>query len=1193
MVRQLFPCFFALLAAVALAVSPGNTLANGPDAEPARLAHFSGHGRPTPEWWQQRREQDALTSPDWLPAEVFGLVDEGLYAIGLHPGDLDFDKRVAGPQLGLLQPVKTALDKPLSLPKVTDELVSRELDPWVVLGADPAAIAACRERLATQTVQHLYQELLGEVPDQPEQLHEALIRALNARNLSKPTFHLYRADKNSHDPGPVFDHSELTHSLSEFQSLMILFACLHEDLLSEMDRLGGQDVVRAMTLPAKLLGDQSPVSQMSPLSPEIAALRFGEQVVFPKFDARVAGVNRTLPEVWLEWERLIELVGEEINRMMGPLVRGYGAHFVELPKMGRAFASYGIDVTFDVGEGPIAGRSDEEDRAIRVVVAGLLNDQHRFRTLVPRHGPNARHGQPTLLVDMGGSDTYGPICAVAHGNLVAVIDYGPEGDTYLGGPGAFNDIGQPELDMHPVGPCAAFGGSAILIDQGGNDRYTGGDFSLGAAWMGYARLVDKTGSDSYTGGQFTQGAAAFGVAELLDLGSTPAVGDDAPEGTHPKQLGSNDNYSCSRFGQGFGYLMGIGRLEDTGGNDRYYAGGVFRHTPLWPDRYQSLSQGFGFGSRRDNWAGGIGLLVDRGAGNDGYEADIYGQGSSYWYSLGIAWDEGGNDTYRLGHYGQGAGIHLAAGILVNFSGEDTYTNYHGVGMGGAHDYAVGWLIDLDGNDHYHSNGVAQGLNNSVAILYDKSGDDTYSSRSTQAIGFGTNNSIALLIDGGGSDRHTVPVAQGSWYVRGENGILMDLLGEGEKLLSVRPATVPQWNPSSNPVVESPTKLPSAAATPESPKPGSNPQGLDEAALMALWAKACEWEVGTPENIQSIRQARNELVEEGALDFLLQQLHHEYPLELRALWGTVPHFGSEGAAELMDAAQRIVNRLPDSSRNDQPSDEAKLDVIRLRNAVELLTRFPPGEVTAEDRERCLEWARESASGREKLRLLTSMARWSELDLSSDLAQLLRDSSGLVRKGAAEALARTMATGTKPSAKVLDELSWAAGYDRYFAVRRAASDALGELLDRPNHWGDLPELPPSSNRVCFNPMPELNIALPEMPESVTLADHATVVRWGRLARLRALKAALVAVPESGSSHAYMASGQPAAVAREFLRLARQLVADQEAKPEMSDLLQDMDASIKVMLQQELHPAHRGVGYDLLDQIRLMRDQLRTAD
>ena len=57
-----------------------------------------------------------------------------------------------------------------------------------------------------------------------------------------------------------------------------------------------------------------------------------------------------------------------------------------------------------------------------------------------------------------------------------------------------------------------------------------------------------------------------------------------------------------------------------------------------PNHYFSLSQGFGYGMRPFA-GGGIGILCDL-KGDDHYVADVYGQGASYWYSVGLLLDAG-------------------------------------------------------------------------------------------------------------------------------------------------------------------------------------------------------------------------------------------------------------------------------------------------------------------------------------------------------------------------------------------------------------------------------------------------------------------------------------------------------------------------------------------------------------------------
>src|SRR5207245_1331133 len=125
----------------------------------------------------------------------------------------------------------------------------------------------------------------------------------------------------------------------------------------------------------------------------------------------------------------------------------------------------------------------------------------------------------------------------------------------------------------------------------------------------------------------------------------------------------NDLYHADLFGQGFASTWGCGVLVDLAGNDVYDAGGVHSDAPLHRDRTQSLSQGFAIGMRPDA-SGGVGVLVDV-AGNDRYLADIYGQGASYWFSLGLL----------IADHGSAAPARDTGGIglLLDAGGADVYS----------------------------------------------------------------------------------------------------------------------------------------------------------------------------------------------------------------------------------------------------------------------------------------------------------------------------------------------------------------------------------------------------------------------------------------------------------------------------------------------------------------------------------------
>ncbi len=333
-----------------------------------------------------------------------------------------------------------------------------------------------------------------------------------------------------------------------------------------------------------------------------------------------------------------------------------------------------------------------------------------------------------------------------------------EGDDFVG----IIDLGGDDVYRGRVACGVGLPGRAAIsfvLDLGGNDRYEGGDFTQGFGFLGVGILHDLgSGYDFYSAGFCAQGCGLCGYGELYDDGGNDIyLADSGAQGAaafgygHLIDAAGNDMYRGARYVQAFAQVMGVGVLTDGAGNDLYYAGGKYLHQPLWNDRYQSLSQGFAIGNRYGGTGGGVALLLDEGDGNDVYQCDIYGQGSSYWYSLGMLVDRGGNDTYTLGQYGQGAGIHLSAAILVDLAGNDTYSMGVGLGQGAAHDWAMGWQIDRAGDDWYQGNGQGMGLNFSFAILLDCAGNDSHSTNGEGSIGKGSNNDISLLLDLGGTD----------------------------------------------------------------------------------------------------------------------------------------------------------------------------------------------------------------------------------------------------------------------------------------------------------------------------------------------------------------------------------------------------------------------------------------------------------
>lgn len=287
---------------------------------------------------------------------------------------------------------------------------------------------------------------------------------------------------------------------------------------------------------------------------------------------------------------------------------------------------------------------------IGTVVIGTRGDD--------RHGPGA-----ALIIDPGGNDLYER--APARGGAVSVIVDLAGDDEYRG-----SDVALRAL--------------SAIVELAGDDRYAMQASGLAAALAGASLVLDFEGNDSYAARFFAQGAAALGVGALVDLAG-------------------HDSYRIEAWGQGFGIAGGTGLLWDRGGNDRYVAGGV----PDPFDRGAGLSgaQGASFGLR-GRLGGGVGILRDD-EGADSYEAQMFAQGSGYYYGVGMLWDRGGNDSYAAYRYAQGNAAHQALGVLRDEAGDDRYAaDWYAQGMG--LDVAVGVLFDDAGSDAYAARGGSQG-----------------------------------------------------------------------------------------------------------------------------------------------------------------------------------------------------------------------------------------------------------------------------------------------------------------------------------------------------------------------------------------------------------------------------------------------------------------------------------------------------
>jgi hypothetical protein len=430
------------------------------------------------------------------------------------------------------------------------------------------------------------------------------------------------------------------------------------------------------------------------------------------------------------------------------------------------------------------------------------------RVVVGGFGDNAYHDDCCILIDLGGNDRYLNRAGGAVGFLsqpfstlidLAGNDYYTSGRLFSQG--------------------AAMFGAGVLIDCSGDDVYRSSHYSQGASMFGSGLLWDMDGTDIYDAGFFAQGASDFGTALLADNSG-------------------NDNYRCWCYGQGFASTWAAGALADFAGNDVYTAGGKYLHVPLLPHEYRSFSHGFAIG-RRPDAGGGVALLCDQ-SGNDFYDGEVFCEGTSYWYSLGMLWDGSGYDHYTAAQYTQGAGIHLSIGVLVDEGGCDSYMTRLGPAQGQGHDLSVGALVDRGGDDYYCcSGGQGIGLTNSAAFLIDEDGNDCYMTQDS-LLGQGSSNfargfgGMGLFVDLAGTDKYSQRnvATERAFWTKGTYGSGLDY---------DRPASVENFEPN---VDTSSASIDSVITAP----------------VESVFKTASMWRVGNV--IKKVERARKELVRLG-------------------------------------------------------------------------------------------------------------------------------------------------------------------------------------------------------------------------------------------------------------------------------------------------------------------------------------------
>lgn len=273
-------------------------------------------------------------------------------------------------------------------------------------------------------------------------------------------------------------------------------------------------------------------------------------------------------------------------------------------------------------------------------------------------------------------------------------------------------------------------GCGILYDAKGDDIYKAKHTAQGVGFFGTGVLYDGDGEDKYEMETSGQGAGFFGHGLAFDSGQ------------------GNDSYRIFGEGQGYGGCNGVGVCANWSGDDHYYAepnAEVVNRGDYHSGFSINVSnaQGVGSGRRGDgtdghSWAGGLGFIADI-RGNDTYEAGNFSLGTGYWFGTGLMYDKEGNDLYKSVYFTQASGAHFCIGAIIDEAGDDVHDLWFnsGAGLAFGWDFAVALLVDKSGNDKYKAYriSIASSQIRSNAFFFDLAGNDEYIAGEDNCVGW--------------------------------------------------------------------------------------------------------------------------------------------------------------------------------------------------------------------------------------------------------------------------------------------------------------------------------------------------------------------------------------------------------------------------------------------------------------------------
>ena len=378
----------------------------------------------------------------------------------------------------------------------------------------------------------------------------------------------------------------------------------------------------------------------------------------------------------------------------------------------------------------------------------------------------------------------------------------PYGLIVIGGPGPNSydldsrfalviDLGGDDLYRGTVAAAVDVRhGNSVVLDLSGDDTYHGSPLGLATGRLGVGLLIDRTGNDVYLLPQGSGGTGFAGLGILWDLsGHDQYVGDKFTHGAAVGGLGlimdeaGNDTYASFGYAIGFGGPLGIGAVIDLTGDDSYQCG----------DRYPSSYNASDAPNAKpgDRFFQYDCFGLGAGSGTRLFTNDPEHQSYNLAGGLGMVLDLAGNDRYHSSNFSQGSGYFFGAGLKFDLVGNDDHDAARYGQAAGAH-YGLGLFIDVQGDDHYASTGPwyngGAAWDRSVMLCIDAGeGHDVYDFQWSSGLGRADHNAWSIFLDEGGKDRY---LAQNGMGMATDNSMsaFFDLAGKDEYVTGLQPSS---------------------------------------------------------------------------------------------------------------------------------------------------------------------------------------------------------------------------------------------------------------------------------------------------------------------------------------------------------------------------------------------------------------------